>query len=729
MDEDRRLRCEDGMDRVRMAGTAGLAFRRTGARIRMRTGERRFNEPGQAKEMPMRGMSWFWCVRGMLAAAVLATAAQSQARAQYTPMDLLSSFQPRFKGVEYDLSDAAARKDDPAVKAAIEACKVEKVTKGQAAIGFALRDGQGKLLRKFVDTNGKLTQRERETKPSAHLDQWSYYQDGFEVYREVDLDEDGTLDEVRWLNHGGSRIAQVKGGKIVGWSRLSAEEASKVLVQAVATKDAGLLESVMARPEELLGLGLPEDAVKLAEESRAKRGAEFQKLLEGLKGWDAQTAWSRFDGMMPRSIPADAAEGMKEDVLIYENAVIFPTTPANGDPRGQSYLSAPEIVRIGEVWKFLVLPHAVDPRSTEPIIAQTSSLRAAVYGRTEAPAGTNLADDPKLQEDLKALADHDAKPPGAEATPKEVAQWHLTRIQILRRLIQKVPGAEDQLPFYKQVVHDLAEAYQTGLYPEGLQVFDRLIGQGGKLASFAAYRKILAQFELDSKEPGSNLMQLQIATLKKLKEYLEEYKEAEERPEVLYQLATALEFNGEEQEARTYYEQLAQEHGQTPAGKTAAGALRRLGLEGQVLKLSGPTASGKTVSVEDYRGKMLLVHFWATNLDPERHEAPELAKLYQKYRSKGFEILGVSLDADRAAAEAFLKQNQITWAQIFEEGGLESRLANEFGIITTPTMFLVDGQGKVVSRKVRKASEVEKYLDRPASSGSTGSLGLNRTEN
>ena len=139
--------------------------------------------------------------------------------ADYSPKDLLK-FRPTQTGVDYDT---------PADAAAIDACKVELVTDGQKrTVGYALRDGQGKLLRRFVITNG-----------GKYLNQWSYYQDGFEVYRENDLDGDRSLDECRWLNAGGTRVAVVKGGKIVGWKRLSAEEASKVLVQALVTGDVG----------------------------------------------------------------------------------------------------------------------------------------------------------------------------------------------------------------------------------------------------------------------------------------------------------------------------------------------------------------------------------------------------------------------------------------------------------------------------------------------------------
>ncbi len=129
----------------------------------------------------------------------LAGLAPLAASAQSTPRDLLKLL-PTFPGVDCDTpSDAAA----------IDACKVEKVLNAKGRnIGYALRDGQGKLLRKFVDSDG-----------NNRLDQWSYYQDGFEVYREVDLDGDVRLDECRWLNNGGSRVGAVKGARSRAGSR------------------------------------------------------------------------------------------------------------------------------------------------------------------------------------------------------------------------------------------------------------------------------------------------------------------------------------------------------------------------------------------------------------------------------------------------------------------------------------------------------------------------------
>src|SRR5512135_2023457 len=184
----------------------------------------------------MRSLRYSVAVFGLMAVA-----APWSMAADYSPKDLLK-FRPTQTGVDCDT---------PTDAAAIEACKVELVTDGQKrTVGYGLRDGQGKLLRRFVITNG-----------GKYLNQWSYYQDGFEVYRENDLDGDRTLDECRWLNGGGTRIAVIRGGKIAGWKRLSAEEASKVMVQALANGDSALLDALMATTEELADAGVPKEVI------------------------------------------------------------------------------------------------------------------------------------------------------------------------------------------------------------------------------------------------------------------------------------------------------------------------------------------------------------------------------------------------------------------------------------------------------------------------------------
>ena len=91
---------------------------------------------------------------------------------------------------------------------------------------------------------------------------------------------------------------------------------------------------------------------------------------------------------------------------------------------------------------------------------------------------------------------------------------------------------------------------------------------------------------------------------------------------------------------------------------------------------------------------------------------PALKELTTKY-GPAFTVLGVSLDTNAKAMSDYLAENRLPWPQIFEEGGLDSRPANQLGILTLPTMILVDQQGKVVNRNIAIAdveAEVKKLL-------------------
>ena len=113
-----------------------------------------------------------------------------------------------------------------------------------------------------------------------------------------------------------------------------------------------------------------------------------------------------------------------------------------------------------------------------------------------------------------------------------------------------------------------------------------------------------------------------------------------------------------------------------------------------------------------YRGKAVLVVFWANWASPFKAELPELKKIAAKYHDRGLEVIGVNLDNERAEVDAFLKENALAWPQIFEGGGLEGRLAVEYGITSVPTMFLADKQGKVVNRNIRTAADVDRQLEK-----------------
>jgi thiol-disulfide isomerase/thioredoxin len=645
-----------------------------------------------------------FCWLGAMGLAPMAAQAQQKG---YAPADLLA-YKPALTGVDYDT---------PTDQKAIDACKVELVTVQNRSIGYALRDGQGKMLRRFIAFRSRT------------MDQWSYYQDGFEVYRESDLDGDRALDEARWMNAGGSRIAMVKKGKIVAWKQISAEEASKVfvqgLVQAIGGGDASLLETVMATPEELAAAGLPRDVVDKVAAASASRGEKVGALVKSLNGWTRQTVWNRFDGTYPHVIPADPAGGPEKDIVVYENAMIFPGTAAAqanaGAPPAQvAFLQIPDMIKLGETWKFIELPRAIDPE--KPVIAQVSGIRALLFDR----APNVQPRDEAVDTALKALADYDGKNANLMqgGGPRDRAQYYTGRVRYLRAVVSALKSEEEKLIYDKQVVDCLVEALRTGAYAQGRESLEKVAARGGKLGSYSAYRLINVDFAMKNDENPANVLANQKAWMADLQGFLTKYAGADEVPDALLQLASANEFNGEEDEASKQYAKVVQDHPRTDAAKKAAGSLRRLGLVGKALALKGSGLQNEVIDASQYRGKAVLVVFWASWATPFKSELPDLKKIAEKYRDRGLEVIGVNLDNERAEVDTFLKENPLAWPQIFEGGGLEGRLAVEYGITSVPTMFLADAQGKVINRNIRTSAEAGRQIEKLLGSAQKDARGV-----
>ena len=131
------------------------------------------------------------------------------------------------------------------------------------------------------------------------------------------------------------------------------------------------------------------------------------------------------------------------------------------------------------------------------------------------------------------------------------------------------------------------------------------------------------------------------------------------------------------------------------------GAARRLDLLGNPLELSGTEMDGSKFDWAKYRGKVVLVDFWATWCGPCLAELPNVKKNYELYHDKGFDIVGVSLDQDRAKLEEFLQKEQNPWTTLHDGAWNDNAVATYYGIMGIPTVILVDKEGKVVSTRAR----------------------------
>lgn len=114
---------------------------------------------------------------------------------------------------------------------------------------------------------------------------------------------------------------------------------------------------------------------------------------------------------------------------------------------------------------------------------------------------------------------------------------------------------------------------------------------------------------------------------------------------------------------------------------------------------------------DDYKGKVVLLDFWATWCGPCCQELPNVVATYQKYHNKGFDIVSVSLDepGDGPQLLQFMQNNGMTWPQIYDGGGWKAAVAVEYGVHAIPCPVVVDGDsGKILAVGV---DAVEHRLD------------------
>lgn len=113
-----------------------------------------------------------------------------------------------------------------------------------------------------------------------------------------------------------------------------------------------------------------------------------------------------------------------------------------------------------------------------------------------------------------------------------------------------------------------------------------------------------------------------------------------------------------------------------------------------------PDLTGEKISLQDYRGKVVLLNFWTTWCPYCKVEMPELAAAYQKYRDKGFVVLSVDMTAQEktpGAVKDFIAQKGYNFPVLLDEKG---NVSSQYSISSIPTSFLIDTQGRIVSVKI-----------------------------
>lgn len=152
------------------------------------------------------------------------------------------------------------------------------------------------------------------------------------------------------------------------------------------------------------------------------------------------------------------------------------------------------------------------------------------------------------------------------------------------------------------------------------------------------------------------------------------------------------------------YQSLTTSIKKTNAGKNLETALLiiKRGENGQqMINFSQNDLAGSSVSFSSFKGKYVLVDFWASWCAPCRAENPNILKAYNRFKDKGFTVVGLSLDKDSLSWKKAVKDDHLPWTQLSDLKGWNNGVSTYYGIKGIPANYLVDPGGKIIAKNLR----------------------------
>lgn len=186
------------------------------------------------------------------------------------------------------------------------------------------------------------------------------------------------------------------------------------------------------------------------------------------------------------------------------------------------------------------------------------------------------------------------------------------------------------------------------------------------------------------------------AVIEKLYKMAEEFDKNYEKgqPGMTFQVGQIAE-QYDTNQAKIIYQKI-KETGNAEWKERAQGSLNRLGMMGKPVPIQYTGVDGRKVDVSKLKGKVILVDFWATWCGPCVGEIPHVVETYDKYHKKGFEIVGISFDKSKDSLLQMTKEKGMTWPQYFDGKQWDNDFGKKFGIMSIPTMWLIDKNGNLV---------------------------------
>jgi len=577
----------------------------------------------------------------------------------------------------------------------VAGCKATEVSwPGSPAKGVVVTDAAGKKLRQFISTAG-----------NGNFNIFSYYTDGVESYRELITVANGQKpDQFRWLGiNGGKWGIDANGDGLVDeWIAISPEELSQEVFAAVYGKDQRRLAALFVKEDDLKKMSVPAAEI---ERTMAKVKAAPQRLASTVAGLGltdkAKMLHATFG--VPHTTAGDSF-GSREDLVKHKAGAVL--VEKGTEDKAALLFAVGEIVQVGRAWKVVEGPAVGAPNDS-------------------GEENPNVVD--RVPVAIQPIVDKIIALKPASNSPADVAKFQLERAALLEQCVAGTKGAE-QYPWLKQLI----DAYQSAIESDPSQkaAFERLKAwKDAVLKSapnethpYVVFRFAAAEYAVSFKEAkDADKAGVQKVHREALEKFVKDYPTSADAPEAIMRVAVAYEYAGKEGEAaaKQWYEKLAKDYATHAYAAKAAGAVKRLGSEGQPFALAGTTFTGQAFNQTMLGGKPTIVYYWATWGSGTLNELKAMGEMVKAGNAamKGVQIVTCCLDdvSGKAAAAEMLKQSGLEGIHLYAEGGLDgSPLATAYGIQMVPHILLVDAAGKVANRNAQNGpllkDEVEKML-------------------
>lgn len=163
-----------------------------------------------------------------------------------------------------------------------------------------------------------------------------------------------------------------------------------------------------------------------------------------------------------------------------------------------------------------------------------------------------------------------------------------------------------------------------------------------------------------------------------------------------------------------YFEKLSPSVKETGLGTSYADRIMKLdrsAIGTQVMNFTKEDINGKPVSITSFRGKYVLIDFWASWCKPCRMEIPNLLIAYDRYKNKNFTILSVTIDDEIEKWKAAVKEEKLPWTQVRDRYNKKSELLDYYGITSIPSTLLIDPNGKIIALDLPGAQLQKKLIE------------------